>query len=252
MKKIVIILCALSLLLAFSFAAADGDVYTEGYFYYTISDQSITITGYFGNETVVTVPSSIAGIPVNAIGPGAFANTSVQILYLPDTIRELGENATGTADVRFIGQTPAPTENPPETEIPGQQGSQTTAASGKTPTPAPTAAGHEEVVGAEPPEPTELQATAVPETDNPEQATPAAEASASPDTESEATKAPAEAQPTIESETVEPQDPVEPVTPEKPDEQPKKLTWLWIALGAAAIACGAAAGVLAVKKSKRK
>ena len=106
--------------------------------------------------------------------------------------------------------------------------------------------------GVEPPEPTELQATAVPETDNPEQATPAAEASASPDTESEATKAPAEAQPTIESETVEPQDPVEPVTPEKPDEQPKKLTWLWIALGAAAIACGAAAGVLAVKKSKRK
>ena len=49
------------------------------------------------------MPASIVGIPVNTIAPNVFAGTSVQILYLPDTIMELGENATGTAEVRFIG-----------------------------------------------------------------------------------------------------------------------------------------------------
>ena len=87
MKKKNIILCILSLLLALNitFVAAGEEVYTEGYFYYTISDKSITIVGYFGNETVVTVPSSIAGIPVNAIHGGC---TFVTILLLLRPILE--------------------------------------------------------------------------------------------------------------------------------------------------------------------
>lgn len=108
MKRCVLFLLTLLLLLLPLRANAET-VYTEGYFYYTVEDGSITIIGYFGTEAEVTVPASIAGIPVNAIGPNAFAGTTVQILHLPDTITELGENATGEASVTFMGSTPLPT-----------------------------------------------------------------------------------------------------------------------------------------------
>ena len=79
----------LVLLLLFSLnnmAFADDTVYTEGYFYYTFADGSITIVGYFGHETEVTVPAMIAGYPVNAVSADAFSGTSVQQIYLPDTV----------------------------------------------------------------------------------------------------------------------------------------------------------------------
>ena len=100
-------------------ARADETVYTEGYFYYTIEDGSITITGYFGNETIVKVPNNIAGIPVNAIASGAFEGTTVEVLYLPDTIMHIGEGGTGSARVIYEGS-----ENPSATTQPSD-GAQT-------------------------------------------------------------------------------------------------------------------------------
>ena len=71
--------------------------YTEGYFEYEVTDSSVTITGYFGRETDVTVPAMIAGNPVNTISTGAFINTTVKTLNLPDTIMTIESNAIGTS-----------------------------------------------------------------------------------------------------------------------------------------------------------
>jgi hypothetical protein len=231
-------------------AAADEQVYTEGYFYYTVSDQSITIVGYFGTEAIVTVPASIAGIPVNAVGPNAFAGTGVQILYLPDTVRELGENATGNADVRFIGQpTTEPQQNPDETPAPG----------GST-APGSSSGSNEEVIGAEPPEENVTSPTPVSETPSPEQTPsvttdgPDPTADAGTETTTEPVGQTAEAGDVSTANEPIAEAPVESADPARTtvSEQPKNMTWLWVTLGAAAVVCGAAAGVAAAKKAKKK
>lgn len=71
------------------------DIYTEGYFKYTVEDDSVAIVEYYGNEETVTVPSMIAGNPVNTIKSGAFVNTGVKVLNLPDTIMTIEEGAIG-------------------------------------------------------------------------------------------------------------------------------------------------------------
>ena len=95
MKKIFATLAALILALTFSVAAfADDTVYTEGTLYYTVANDSITITGCFGKDAEVTVPAMIAGTPVNTIGSGAFtSNEYVRTLYLPDTISKIENGA---------------------------------------------------------------------------------------------------------------------------------------------------------------
>ena len=51
--------------------------FIHGYFRYTVENQSVTITAYYGDERVVTVPAMIGGNPVNTIASGAFAGTIV-------------------------------------------------------------------------------------------------------------------------------------------------------------------------------
>lgn len=77
-------------------AYAADKVYTEGYLKYTISNESITIIEYFGNDKTVTVPSQIAGIPVNTIGKGSFSGTAATKVELPDTITSINEGAIGS------------------------------------------------------------------------------------------------------------------------------------------------------------
>ena len=90
MKKCVSVLLAVLLLAGFCATAfADDTVYTEGYFYYTVEDGSITIVGYFGNETEVTIPASIAGVPVNAVAPGVIdTDMSSSLVDVQDEIRK--------------------------------------------------------------------------------------------------------------------------------------------------------------------
>lgn len=94
MKKLIPLLLALVMALSLTAVASASTVYTEGALYYTIADESITITGYFGRDEVVTVPASIAGIPVNTIAKGAFTgNSAVRVVDLPDTITTVEEGA---------------------------------------------------------------------------------------------------------------------------------------------------------------
>ena len=94
MKKLIPVLLSLLMALAVVVPAFADAVYTEGALHYTIADESITITGYFGKDAAVTVPASIAGIPVNTIAKGAFTgNDNVKTVDLPDTITAVEEGA---------------------------------------------------------------------------------------------------------------------------------------------------------------
>ena len=52
-----------------------------------LTDGTMMITGYSGNEETVTVPDEIDGVPVTVIGEGAFAqNPTVEHVTLPDSV----------------------------------------------------------------------------------------------------------------------------------------------------------------------
>ena len=98
MKKLIPVLLSLLMALTMTATALAATVYTEGALHYTIADESITITGYFGKDAAVTVPASIAGIPVNTIAKGAFTgNDNVKTVDLPDTITAVEEGAFAMA-----------------------------------------------------------------------------------------------------------------------------------------------------------
>ena len=70
-----------------SFAATYGD------FTYTASSKSVKITAYNGTDEVVKVPESVDGKTVKTIGKGAFYDTAVKVVYLPETVTKTEEGA---------------------------------------------------------------------------------------------------------------------------------------------------------------
>lgn len=117
---------ALCVMLVLAAPAVRGaTVYTEGYFEYQVKDGGIVICGYFGRESEVTVPASIAGYPVSVIGSGAFSDCEqVNKINLPDTVMTIQEGAIGGTQTvvynsntndeveRVPDITPAPTQKP--------------------------------------------------------------------------------------------------------------------------------------------
>lgn len=69
-------------------------VYVYKCFEYTEEDNSVTITGYYGRDSEITVPPMIAGTPVNIIASGAFTGCrNVTVINLPDTITTIENGA---------------------------------------------------------------------------------------------------------------------------------------------------------------
>ncbi len=66
---------------------------TEGYYTYTVASGKATITDYSGKESVITVPSTLGGFPVTAIGDEAFKGCSATKITLPSGILSLGNSA---------------------------------------------------------------------------------------------------------------------------------------------------------------
>ena len=63
-------------------------------FTFTERDGEVILTGYRGNETDVTVPAYVGGLPVSEIGVNAFSfSTSLRSLTLPETVRRIGAGA---------------------------------------------------------------------------------------------------------------------------------------------------------------
>jgi hypothetical protein len=59
----------------------------------TNGDGSINISGYAGSGGTVIIPSTIFGLPVTSIGQGAFQNSSVTSVTIPDSVISLGQSA---------------------------------------------------------------------------------------------------------------------------------------------------------------
>ena len=67
---------------------------SESDWLYTEGEDGVTITGYIGSETQVTVPAQINGKNVVAIGESAFANAGAIVsVTLPDTVATIGQGA---------------------------------------------------------------------------------------------------------------------------------------------------------------
>jgi energy-converting hydrogenase Eha subunit A len=64
-------------------------------FFWTKSDDgnSMIITCYTGKETDIKIPSEINGMSVTAIGDGAFVESDLSSIVIPDSITSIGESA---------------------------------------------------------------------------------------------------------------------------------------------------------------
>ena len=75
-------------------------------FAYTVTGDEATITGYTGSAKNIVIPSELGGKKVTAIGDKAFYGYKTPNIYIPKTIKAIGEDAfEGTVlwdEVRFI------------------------------------------------------------------------------------------------------------------------------------------------------
>ena len=70
------------------------DGVTEDGYEYVLGGDSATVVGYTGNETALAPPEEIEGLPVRAIGEGAFSgNSYAEQLILPEGLEEIGAEA---------------------------------------------------------------------------------------------------------------------------------------------------------------
>lgn len=56
---------------------------------YSISGKSVTIKKYIGNAVNIAVPAKIEGLPVKIIGGGAFSDTEVEAVKIPEGVEEI-------------------------------------------------------------------------------------------------------------------------------------------------------------------
>src|SRR5215212_5786417 len=68
---------------------------SQAQYTYVTENGAITITKYTGSNRVVTVPSTIDGLPVTSIGEMAFYSTPVTSVTLPNSVTNLGEFVFG-------------------------------------------------------------------------------------------------------------------------------------------------------------
>lgn len=74
--------------------AAETTPPTSDYTYTITKDDTVTITGYTGSDTVLTVPQKLGGSPVTEIAADAFAEqTKLTSVTLPESLAAVGERA---------------------------------------------------------------------------------------------------------------------------------------------------------------
>ena len=81
MKKYIAILMILTILtgsIGTTAFAENGSASQSGDWLYTLSDGEATVTGYSGGAKAVSVPDTISGCPVTAIGRAAFYSSRLK------------------------------------------------------------------------------------------------------------------------------------------------------------------------------
>jgi hypothetical protein len=76
------------LLLLITSAGAHAQEFT-----YTIANNEVTITGYTGTDTVISIPATIDGLPVTSIGGFAFHNSSITSVTIPNSVTSIEGSA---------------------------------------------------------------------------------------------------------------------------------------------------------------
>ena len=79
-------------------------------FLYAIEDGEVTITSYFGESKNVVIPSTIEGLPVTAVGYGAFYNRMIDSVVLGEFVKTIGMSAFEKSTLKSVTLSPVLTE----------------------------------------------------------------------------------------------------------------------------------------------
>ncbi len=71
-------------------APSNDQLSSKPQFKYTINEGKVTLTEYIGKALDVTIPESIDGMPVTAIGEEAFKGLQIRSVVIPSGVKEIG------------------------------------------------------------------------------------------------------------------------------------------------------------------
>lgn len=93
MKKLIPLIMA-CILLCISICGCGNTSIPIDDFQYSISDNTVYIKGYLGNESNIVIPEKIEGKWVISISDEAFnKNSTIESVYIPDSVKYIGEYA---------------------------------------------------------------------------------------------------------------------------------------------------------------
>ena len=86
---IMLIVCGVTAMPA---AAADGEKNSNGFIYQVTKLQEISVTGYSGKNSKITIPSTIENKPVTSLGNGLFSDCErIEKLFVPDSVHSVDD-----------------------------------------------------------------------------------------------------------------------------------------------------------------
>lgn len=74
----------------------------EGVIQYYLDDGFAEILSYEGNDTEITIPGTVEGLPVKIIGEGAFLGQNIEVIHLPDAVEIIREKAFKRSKIREV------------------------------------------------------------------------------------------------------------------------------------------------------